>query len=120
MRRLTPPRSGKELADRRRALSPHTRILFTSACTAKAIAHPGVVQVRKAKQEKQALTLDCVVRMRLSAPHRIIPAVSAMLLVSEGGHGRAFHAGANLAAINLTPRAVRVDYPISHGGNTLR
>ena len=35
-----------------------------------------------------------------------------MRLVSEDGYVRAFHAGANLATINLTPRAVRSDYPI--------
>jgi biotin synthase len=58
------------------------------------------------------LTLDCVARMRLGAPHWIIPAVSAMLLVSEDGYVRAFNAGANLATINLTPGAVRADYPI--------
>jgi hypothetical protein len=50
--------------------------------------------------------------MRLRAPHWIIPAVSAMRLVSEDGYVRAFNAGANLATINLTPRAVRADYPI--------
>ena len=58
------------------------------------------------------LTIDCVARMRLSAPHWIIPAVSAMRLVSEDGYVRAFNAGANLATINLTPRSVRADYPI--------
>ncbi len=57
-------------------------------------------------------TLDCVARMRLGAPDWIIPAVSAMRLVSEDGYVRAFNAGANLATINLTPRAVRADYPI--------
>lgn len=58
------------------------------------------------------LTLDCVALMRLGAPQWIIPAVSAMRLVSEDGYVRAFNAGANLATINLTPRAVRADYPI--------
>jgi biotin synthase len=58
------------------------------------------------------LTLDCVARMRLGAPHWIIPAVSAMRLVSEDGYVRALNAGANLATINLTPRAVRADYQI--------
>ena len=57
-------------------------------------------------------TLDCVAWMRMRAPHWIIPAVSAMRLVSEQGYVRAFHAGANLATINLTPRAVQADYPI--------
>jgi len=57
-------------------------------------------------------TLDCVAWLRLHAPHWIIPAVSAMRLVSDDGYVRAFHAGANLATINLTPRAVRADYPI--------
>jgi biotin synthase len=58
------------------------------------------------------LTLDCVAWMRLASPHWIIPAVSAMKLVSEDGYVRAFRAGANLATINLTPRNVRRDYPI--------
>ncbi len=57
-------------------------------------------------------TLDCVAWMRLRAPHWIIPAVSAMRLVSEDGYVRAFNAGANLATINLTPGAARADYPI--------
>jgi biotin synthase len=57
-------------------------------------------------------TLNCVAWLRLCAPHWIIPAVSAMRLVSEDGYVRAFNAGANLATINLTPRAVRADYPI--------
>jgi biotin synthase len=57
-------------------------------------------------------TLNCLAWLRLHAPHWIIPAVSAMRLVSEDGYVRAFNAGANLATINLTPRAVRADYPI--------
>lgn len=58
------------------------------------------------------LTIECVAQMRLSSPHWIIPAVSAMRLVSGNGYVRAFNAGANLATINLTPRAVRANYPI--------
>ncbi|HZL43111.1 MAG TPA: radical SAM protein [Verrucomicrobiae bacterium] len=58
------------------------------------------------------LTLDCVARMRLAVPHWIIPAVSAMRSVSEDGYVRAFNAGANLATINLTPRAARANYPM--------
>lgn len=57
-------------------------------------------------------TLDCVARMRLASPHWIIPAVSAMRLVSNDGYVRAFNAGANLATINLTPRAAQAKYPI--------
>jgi len=57
-------------------------------------------------------TLNCVAWLRLHAPHWIIPAVSAMRLVSEDGYVRAFNAGANLATINLTPHAVRSDFPI--------
>lgn len=57
-------------------------------------------------------TLDCVAWMRLASPHWIIPAVSAMKLVSQNGYVRAFQAGANLATVNLTPRSVRADYPI--------
>jgi biotin synthase len=58
------------------------------------------------------LTLNCVAWMRLASPHRIIPAVSAMKLVSHDGYPRALQAGANLATINLTPGRVRADYPI--------
>ena len=50
--------------------------------------------------------------MRVGAPHWIIPAVSTMRLASKDGYVRAFHAGANLATINLMARAVRADYPI--------
>jgi len=57
-------------------------------------------------------TLDCLAWMRLAMPRWLIPAVSAMKLVSENGYVRAFQAGANLATINFTPRTVRADYPI--------
>lgn len=57
-------------------------------------------------------TLNCVAWLRLRAPHWIIPAVSAMRLVSEDGYVRAFNAGANLATINLTPSTARANYPI--------
>ncbi|MEI9892996.1 MAG: response regulator [Chthoniobacter sp.] len=40
---ILPHMSGRELADRMRALSPHTRILFTSAHTESAIVHQGVL-----------------------------------------------------------------------------
>lgn len=57
-------------------------------------------------------TLNCLAWLRLRAPHWIIPAVSAMRMVAADGYVRALNAGANLATINLTPRAVRADYPI--------
>ena len=47
------------------------------------------------------------------------PAVSAMRLVSEDGYVRAFNSGANLATINLTPRAVRENYPIYKRDRTI-
>jgi signal transduction histidine kinase len=40
---IMPHMSGKELADRVQASYPHTRILFTSACTGNAIVHQGVL-----------------------------------------------------------------------------
>jgi PAS domain S-box-containing protein len=40
---VMPHMSGKELADRVRALHPHTKTLFTSAYTEQAIAHQGVL-----------------------------------------------------------------------------
>jgi biotin synthase len=58
------------------------------------------------------LTLNCVAWMRLASPHWLIPAVSAMKLVSHDGYQRALQAGANLTTINLTPRRIRADYPI--------
>ena len=58
------------------------------------------------------LTLNCVAWMRLASPYWIIPAVSAMKLVSSDGYSRAFEAGANLATINLTPAGARANYPI--------
>jgi two-component system, cell cycle sensor histidine kinase and response regulator CckA len=44
---VMPQMSGEELAERVRALSPHTRILFTSAYTANAIVHQGVALLQK-------------------------------------------------------------------------
>jgi CheY-like chemotaxis protein len=41
---VMPHMSGKELADRVRALDPHTKILFTSAYTESAIVHQGVLE----------------------------------------------------------------------------
>jgi biotin synthase len=58
------------------------------------------------------LTLNCVAWMRLAAPQWIIPAVSAMNLVTPDGYLRALNAGANLTTINLTPDNHRADYPI--------
>lgn len=57
-------------------------------------------------------TLNCLAWLRLAAPQWLIPAVSAMKLVSANGYVRAFQAGANLATINFTPRNIRADYPI--------
>jgi biotin synthase len=55
-------------------------------------------------------TLRCIARLRLRNPTYIIPAISALNLVSEGGYARALRAGANLATINLTPAGNRNDY----------
>jgi biotin synthase len=57
-------------------------------------------------------TLNCLAFMRMLAPARIIPAVSAMTLVGEDGYTRALRAGANLATINLTPTDQRGKYVI--------
>ena len=55
-------------------------------------------------------TMECVARLRLRNPSYIIPAVSALNIVKNGGYVRALRAGANLATINLTPPAKREDY----------
>ena len=58
------------------------------------------------------LTLNCVAWMRLRSPHWVIPAVSAMSIIDQGGYTRAIQGGANLATINLTPTDTRKNYVI--------
>jgi biotin synthase len=55
-------------------------------------------------------TIRSIARLRLRNPSYIIPAISALNLVKEGGYVRALRAGANLATINLTPALNRTDY----------
>jgi biotin synthase len=55
-------------------------------------------------------TVRSIARLRLRNPSYIIPAISALNLVQEGGYVRALRAGANLATINLTPAVNRTDY----------
>jgi biotin synthase len=55
-------------------------------------------------------TIRCIAQLRLQNPSYIIPAISALNLVSEDGYVRALRAGANLATINLTPATNRNDY----------
>jgi biotin synthase len=57
-------------------------------------------------------TLNCLAMMRIAAPHRIIPAVSAMTFQDGLGYRHAIEAGANLATINLTPENFRDNYRI--------
>ncbi len=61
-------------------------------------------------------TLNAVAILRLSSPHWVIPAVSALNLCHASGYVRALRAGANLATINLTPSAWRDDYPLYRPG----
>jgi biotin synthase len=55
-------------------------------------------------------TIRSIARLRLRNPSYVIPAISALNLVQEGGYVRALRAGANLATINLTPASNRGDY----------
>jgi biotin synthase len=55
-------------------------------------------------------TIRSIARLRLRNPSYIIPAISALNIVQEGGYVRALRAGANLATINLTPALARTDY----------
>lgn len=57
-------------------------------------------------------TLNAIAVLRLSSPHWVIPAVSALNLCHASGYVRALQAGANLATINLTPSERRDDYPL--------
>jgi CheY-like chemotaxis protein len=67
---VMPHMSGKELADRVRALYPHTRILFTSAYTESAIVHQGVLDKGVAILQKPFTpsALAFKVRESLDAP----------------------------------------------------
>ena len=55
-------------------------------------------------------TIECIAKLRLRNPSYVIPAISALNLLSDDGYVRALNAGANLATINLTPPANREDY----------
>ncbi len=57
-------------------------------------------------------TLHTLALLRISAPHWVIPAVSAMNLCHASGYVQALRSGANLATINLTPSRWREDYPL--------
>lgn len=56
--------------------------------------------------------LNSIAVMRLLAPERIIPAVSAFNITDEKGYTNALRAGANLATINLTPERQRDEYQL--------
>ncbi len=61
---VMPHMSGKELADRMRALYPHTRILFTSAYTENAIVHQGVLDEGVALLQKPFSPSELARRLR--------------------------------------------------------
>jgi CheY-like chemotaxis protein len=68
---VMPHMSGKELADRVRALFPHTRILFTSAYTENAIVHQGVLNKGVALLQKPFTPSALAHKLRevLDQPH---------------------------------------------------
>ena len=57
-------------------------------------------------------TLNSIAALRLMRPDWIIPAVSALNLMTQDGYRHGLRAGANLVTINLTPDAMRDDYVI--------
>jgi CheY-like chemotaxis protein len=61
---VMPHMSGKELADRVRALYPYTRILFTSAYTENAISHQGVLDKGVALLQKPFTPSALAYRLR--------------------------------------------------------
>jgi two-component system cell cycle sensor histidine kinase/response regulator CckA len=70
---VMPHMSGKELSGRIRALSPHTRILFTSAYTENAIVHQGVLDKGVALLSKPFTPAALAFKVREVLDHPSVP-----------------------------------------------
>ena len=57
-------------------------------------------------------TLNAIAIMRIMGPHYLIPAVSALEKLEEGGQLRGIHAGANVMTVNFTPKKHKEMYHI--------
>lgn len=57
-------------------------------------------------------TLNAIAIMRIANPRWLIPSVSALEKLQEGGQRRGLEAGANVLTVNFTPDSKRDDYEI--------
>lgn len=66
-------------------------------------------------EEKLALSIEMIARLRKSMPHINIAATTALQVLAPDGRERAVQAGANVIMPNITEKGVRGDYQLYQG-----